>query len=701
MPTTGRAGGSPGTTAPTHVARGLDRPGHLGRLRVGQVLLVVGGAGGEQPLERTVDDGQLLAQALLDDPAVVEDGDHLGPLDRAQAVGDQDAGASTDQPVGRGDDPALGDRVHPGGGLVEHDHLDVADQQAGERDELLLARRQRRAARAEQRVEPARQSLDPLGEPELLDGRLDLLAGNRGEQGDVLRQGPGEDLGALGDHADAAAQLVQVEGGDVRPAEEDRAGGRLDGAREQRRERRLARAGATDERDGVARLDVHLDVLEGERTLGVGEVEVADAQVERAGRDVLSPDGLGLDGEELAQAQDRTEAGLDVGQLVGEVVDLADEDRGDEEQGHQPVDRQRALSGEQHARHGHGEQQAVQDEADLRSDPALDPHHGAEALVDQRRELCEPLHGEGLAQAGAKVVAPGDALLQRGGVVGPGHLLDDLEPGDLDERGTHHPDRDRTDDREEQERGPPGEAGDEPHRHGAEGRAHRHPDLLPQQGADLVGVVVDPVQDLPDGLLGQVLERLVERSTEQVTPQPTLRTVDDTGPHHAARRVDGGGADDAQREPADELRGGMLGHPAGEHRTERRAEGADRDGDHREERGAALEAAPVDAAGGVVGDVLRGRGGSPGQRRRHWIESSCRRRQLPPYFLRRCQPFRGRMLIAEASGPPAAWSVSGGRALIRPTRGVHRLGTDRRRIATQPSRRCRLKPQPPPTRNHP
>ena len=38
-----------------------------------------------------------------------------------------------------GDDAGLGDGVHAGGGLVEHDELDVAQQQPGEGDELLLA----------------------------------------------------------------------------------------------------------------------------------------------------------------------------------------------------------------------------------------------------------------------------------------------------------------------------------------------------------------------------------------------------------------------------------------------------------------------------------------------------------------------------------------------------------------------------------
>ena len=109
----------------------------------------------------------------------LEHGDLLGALGGGEPVGDEDAGAAADQPVGGADDAGLGDGVHPGGGLVEHDDADVAHQQAGERDQLLLAGREAGAAGAEQRVEPLGQAGDPVGEAELVDGGLDLLRAGR------------------------------------------------------------------------------------------------------------------------------------------------------------------------------------------------------------------------------------------------------------------------------------------------------------------------------------------------------------------------------------------------------------------------------------------------------------------------------------------------------------------------------------------
>ncbi len=131
----------------------------------------------EQVAERTVGSAaRRRARTLLHDATRLEHGDLLGPLGGGEPVGDEDAGAAGDQPVGGADDAGLGDRVHPGGGLVEDDDADVAHQQAREGDQLLLAGREAGAAGAEQRVEALGQAGHPVGEAELLDRGLDLLA---------------------------------------------------------------------------------------------------------------------------------------------------------------------------------------------------------------------------------------------------------------------------------------------------------------------------------------------------------------------------------------------------------------------------------------------------------------------------------------------------------------------------------------------
>ncbi len=75
---------------------------------------------------------------------------------------DEDAGAAGEQPVGGPHDERLGERVHPGRGLVEDDDGDVADEEAGEGDELLLAGGERGTAGPEQRVEAVGEPGDPV-----------------------------------------------------------------------------------------------------------------------------------------------------------------------------------------------------------------------------------------------------------------------------------------------------------------------------------------------------------------------------------------------------------------------------------------------------------------------------------------------------------------------------------------------------------
>ena len=178
----------------------------------------------EQPAERAVLGGEAVARTLLDDAAGLEHRDLLGALGRRQPVGDEDAGAPGDQPVGGADDPRLGDRVHPGGRLVEDDDADVAHEQPRERDELLLAGRQAGAAGAEDGVEARRAGRRPSR-----SGRARrplprrARAGDVVEEGDVVGEAAGQHLGALGDHADRRPQLLEVEVEHVDAAEEHRA----------------------------------------------------------------------------------------------------------------------------------------------------------------------------------------------------------------------------------------------------------------------------------------------------------------------------------------------------------------------------------------------------------------------------------------------------------------------------------------------
>lgn len=63
-----------------------------------------------------------------------------------------------------------------------------------------------------------------------------------------------------------------------------------------------------------------------------------------------------------------------------------------------------------------------------------------------------------------------------------------------------------------------------------------------------MGVVIDPVEHLPHRLLTERRQRLVKRGIHEILAQATLRAVDHRGPQRAARGVEDGGTDDAQRQ---------------------------------------------------------------------------------------------------------------------------------------------------------
>ena len=152
-------------------------------------------------------------------------------------------------------------------------------------------------------------------------------------------------------------------------------------------------------------------------------------------------------------------------------------------------------------------------------------------------ELGAPAQHVGLAEAGAQVVAAGDALLQGGGVVGPGRLLDDLARGDLRQQRAYDGQRREPGHREEEERRPPGHAGDDPERAGTRRRCGSPSSRSAAAGCRPRGCRRRP---------GRAPRRRPARSAptsgwcmrgvEQVGAQLALGAVHDAGPQGAARR---------------------------------------------------------------------------------------------------------------------------------------------------------------------
>ena len=82
------------------------------------------------------------SQPVLDDTALVDDHDAIGPHRRRQAVGHDDGGPPLEQRVEGRLHLRLGLEVEVRRGLVEHEHTRPGEERARERDELPLARRQ-------------------------------------------------------------------------------------------------------------------------------------------------------------------------------------------------------------------------------------------------------------------------------------------------------------------------------------------------------------------------------------------------------------------------------------------------------------------------------------------------------------------------------------------------------------------------------
>jgi hypothetical protein len=327
----------------------------------------------------------------------------------------------------------------------------------------------------------------------------------------------------------------------------DRARRWLDRPRQQRSQRGLAGAGASDEGDGAARRDLQVDVPQREGALGIGELQATHGHVERAIRHRQAADRFRCGLQHGAQAHESTEARLQIGQVAADLVELTDKGGGDQEQRHQGRRGQPAVRDQGHAREGRRREQPVQQQARPAADLACGLAARRNSRVHHGRQLGAAPEQVGLPEAGPHVVARGNPLLHGCGVVGPGHFLRELSPGDLGGQWAHDQHHSKTDDGEQQPGRPPGRARDHPHGSGAQQCPDEVPHHLTEQGPKLVGVVVDPVEYLADGLLGQHTQRLVQCGGEQVRAQPTLGSVHHPGPRRPAGRVEHRGADHAQR----------------------------------------------------------------------------------------------------------------------------------------------------------
>ena len=303
--------------------RGVGGPGGGGRPvggrggESGEGLDPVAGGGerirgqpGEQSLVARTAHAELGVRALLDDPALLEHDDPTGELERRAAVGDQQRRAPGHVLAQSVVDRLLDRRVHGAGGVVEDQDRRVREDCARERDPLPLPAREREAALADHGLVSLWQLLDELVGGGRARRRLDLRVARVGAPvGDVRPDRVREEEALLEDDPDLAAQRLQRHAAEVVAVDEHGAAVGVMEARHEHRQRRLARAAGSDERDPLAGRDPQIDA--GEHGGPIAVVEVDPAQLDLAAQP-RQLDRVGRVGDrrlEVEQLEDPLDAG--------------------------------------------------------------------------------------------------------------------------------------------------------------------------------------------------------------------------------------------------------------------------------------------------------------------------------------------------------------------------------------------------------
>ena len=259
---------------------------------------------------------QFVVRAIGGDATIVEHDDAIGEGNRREAVGDDQRRPTLHDLLERAANAALRGGIDGGRGVVEDQDARIEQQRAGNRDALALATREGQAALAHESLVAIGQLFDKRRRLCTL-GRLAYLSVRRLglAEGDVVADRGGEEVGVLGDDADRAAQLIELQVAYIDALDEDRALLDVVEARHELRQRRLARAGAADDRDGRAGRDVEVDtrhdwtvpvVAKGD----VVEVDRATTGRKRLGVGCIDNLGFGIENREDADRARHKALGL-------------------------------------------------------------------------------------------------------------------------------------------------------------------------------------------------------------------------------------------------------------------------------------------------------------------------------------------------------------------------------------------------------
>ena len=222
-------------------------------------------------------------RALLDDAALVHHQDAVAGQHGREPVRDHERGAMAHQLFQRGLHQRLAFGIERRGRFVQQQQRRIAQDRARDRDALALAAGQRHAALAERRVEAARQAADEFGGMRKLGGALDLGIGGIGPaEADVVARAGREHHRVLRHQRDArCARRADRPSRTGTPSSEIVPDGRIVEAQQQMKQRALAGAGRTDDRDLLAGLHGQRDAVERGhvRPRRIGEADVVEADL--------------------------------------------------------------------------------------------------------------------------------------------------------------------------------------------------------------------------------------------------------------------------------------------------------------------------------------------------------------------------------------------------------------------------------------
>ena len=213
----------------------------------------------------------------------MEHQDAVGVLNSAQAMGDDQRGASQEQAVERVADEHFGLGVHARSGFVENEEARIVRQGAREADELSLADGKGCAALGDGGLDAGGKRADEGAEADFLESALDVGAVNpfRAET-HVRFQRAGEEKGVLQNDAEMAAEILEVEAANIHTVEKDFAALNIVETQKKLDDGGLAGAGVADDGEGLPGSNAEGNVAEHPVFIGrvlpaaIGEPDIAE-----------------------------------------------------------------------------------------------------------------------------------------------------------------------------------------------------------------------------------------------------------------------------------------------------------------------------------------------------------------------------------------------------------------------------------------